>query len=119
MPTAVWLDSGYPSGTLYFWPVPASGLYELHVSVKAPLSEITDITADIALPPEYRMAMLYSLGVMLREAYQMPPSPGLVALARSAMETLRAANFQMPTPGMPAILRSRAATRYNIFSDLP
>jgi hypothetical protein len=101
-PAAVFYDSGWPTGTLHFWPVPAVSAYELHVFTKAMLpvfSALTDTMLD--LPPEYLEALVYGLVVRLTMNYGLDPRPAHVAAYRAALNTIRQANTQIPTARMP------------------
>jgi len=66
LPQCVFLDSGYPTGTVYLFPVPTATIYEIHLSVKAELPAFATLTQDINLPPEYEEALIYNLAVRLR-----------------------------------------------------
>lgn len=116
IPRHVFLDSGYPTGTLYFWPVPPASLYEMHVTVKSPLQTFTALMQTIVLPPEYDELIVYNLAVRLRPAYEMPPDPTITQLAKAALNTIKNANTQMPRLRMPAALRGRGSY-YDPISD--
>lgn len=117
-PSSVFLDSDYPLGTLYFWPIPQASIYEMFVTIKQPFSTYTGLTSSLNLPPEYQAALYYNLIVRLRAAYRMPPDPIFVALAKDALNVIRNANAQIPRLQMPGtVLRSRP--NYNILSDTP
>ena len=107
LPGSVFYDSGYPTGTLYFWPVPTAGMYELHVLTKLPLTAFTSLTQTIVLPPEYEEALVYNLAIRLRPAYQMAPDPTITQLAKAALNTIKNANVQMPRLQMPVGLSGR------------
>lgn len=115
-PDTIFYDSGYPDGLVYIWPVPQASLYEIHILTKAVLSAFTDLTADINMPPEYEQAIYANMVVRLRAAYQLPPDPVFVALAKESLNVLRGANAQIPTMRLPnAVINRRWA--YNVFSD--
>lgn len=116
LPQSVFLDSGYPTGTLYFYPCPSAGIYEMHVFTKAHLPAFTSLTQTVILPPEYDELIVYNLAVRLRAAYQLPPDPTVTQLAKAALNTIKNANTQMPRLRMPAGLAGRCG-RYNIYSD--
>lgn len=115
-PQCVFFDGAYPLANVRFWPIPQAGLYELHLLTKTPISAFTGLTQTINLPPQYQEALLYNLGLRLRTAYQLPPDPQLVALAQSALTTLRNSNAQVPRLTMPGIL-PLAPGYYNPISD--
>jgi len=105
-PSAVYYDPAWPTGNLFFWPVPQASQWELHVVTKTTLPDALDLTTDLAVPPEYRQALVYTLAVMLRPYYGAPPDPTLQSQAAGARAALRMANMQMPEAHMPAGLRS-------------
>lgn len=117
-PSSIFLDSGWPMGTLYPWPIPQASIYELFVTVKQPLSTYTGLTQDLNFPPEYQAALYYNLIVRLRAAYQLPADPAMVALAKDALNVLRTSNAQIARLVMPNSL-VRAQPGYNIYSDTP
>jgi hypothetical protein len=112
-PLAVYYDNAYPQGLLYAWPVPTN-LYQLTITAKMPLVAFTDLTADINLPAEYQEALIFNLGVRIRQLYQQPLDPALVALAKAALGTVRAANTQIQRLQVP--LAVDRAGRFNIYS---
>jgi hypothetical protein len=114
-PQYVFLDSGYPFGKAYFYPVPPAG-YELHLLLKAELPAFDTLADDVALPNEYQEAILYNLAARLRPQYGMPPEPTITALAKASLNTVRGANVQIPTLQMPAPLQ-RFGSRYNVYTD--
>lgn len=113
-PQFVWLDSNYPSGNVYFWPIPNT-TFELHILTKAVLTAFTTLSEDVALPPEYEEALWMNLALRMCAVYQLDPPPHLAGLAKGALETIRSANFQISRLQMPvALTRDRL---YNIYSD--
>jgi hypothetical protein len=121
-PQSVWLDTGWtntgaPAGcaVAHFYPVPLSGLFELHLQFSEVLQSFSNLSDTIILPPEYQGAILYNMIVRTIAAYKLPPDQVMIALAKDALATLREANFQMPNMSMPAELTR--TSRYNIFSD--
>jgi hypothetical protein len=102
-PMVVFLDSNYPAGTLYFWPVPSAS-FELHVTVLAPLTSFATLTDVVSIPPEYMEPIDYNLALRLVANYGGEPTKAMVDMARSGLATLRSANLQIPTMSMPAAL---------------
>lgn len=102
IPTAVFYDTAWPVGLLYFWPIPPAGQYELHVTFKAPLPTYAALTDLLAVPPEYLQAMLYGLAVQLAMNYGLEPKASHVAAYRVALATVRMANVQIPTLNLPS-----------------
>lgn len=115
-PQVVFYDSAYPTSRVYFYPWPAAGSYEMHLSVKEALTAFPDLTTDINLPPEYQEALLFNLGARLRLSYQMPPDPALDRLAAASLNTIKLANTQIPRARMPAALWPSRSFRTNIYA---
>lgn len=107
IPAAVFYDSSWPIGRVYFWPVPPGGDYEMHLVVKATLPTYTTLTDPLNLPPEYMEAVMWSLCVKLQMAYGLPARPDHVAAMKVAMDVVEMANAQIPLLSMPAALVGR------------
>lgn len=114
-PSYIFYDSGYPVARIYPWPLPQANLYSVHITVKAPLKNFTSLTQAINLPPEYNAALLYSLAARLRPAYQLPPEPSIIALAKDALAVIRGSNAQIPRLQLPADLNRGGI--YNVYAD--
>ncbi|HEY2418607.1 MAG TPA: hypothetical protein VGH84_11860, partial [Steroidobacteraceae bacterium] len=65
IPTAVFYDSSFPVGRVYFWPVPSGGHYEMHLVLKATLPVPASLGDSLALPPEYLDAVVNNLTVRI------------------------------------------------------
>jgi hypothetical protein len=114
-PSYVFYDTGFPIGTLYFWPVPQAGLYEMHIQVVEQLTQFTTLVQDINLPEEYIAAIHYNLAVRLAPAYGQQVNPAVVALARDSLNVIRMANVQIGRLHMPGDLIRPGI--YNPYSD--
>ena len=113
-----WLyyDGDFPLGNLYPWPVLTANIYQLHISIKKRLEAITvDSDLELSFPPEYFRALRLNVCVELRDAYDLPPKPMQVQLAKNSLATIRGANAQISSLKMPAALVRPGY--YNIYSD--
>lgn len=113
-PQYAFLDSDFPLGRLYLWPIP-TGVYEVHVLIKSELASFADLATEITLPAEYQEAIMYNLAARLRPQYQLPPDGTVTALARAALNTIRNSNSQIPALLMPVELRR--GSNYNVLTD--
>ena len=109
-PGSVFLDTGYPVGTLYPWPVPPAGLYEIHLSFKAHLKRFESYQQQINLPEEYFEPLWSNLAVRVAALYPGASiSDDTRKLATSSLATLAMANSQVPAlrmpPGLPGLHR--------------
>lgn len=116
-PGAAFLDTDWPLGKLYVWPVPNANIYEIHISIAAQLpASFPSLNTTFTLPYEYYAAILYNGAMRLRPKYRIPTYPGdpLPGMAKDTLNVLRG-NAQIPRLVMPKGLMG--GTQYNIFSD--
>lgn len=114
-PTCIFYDNGYPLGTIYPWPIPQADLYTIFITVKSELVGDLDFNDDLILPQEYYSAIHWNLTVRLRTAYDLPPKPADIALAKNALNVLRGGNAQIARLVMPGELLRPGI--YNPYSD--
>lgn len=107
LPWRIFYDPVWPVGLLYPWPIPQSGLYEIHVGFKVVLPRFASLQDKINFPPEYETALNWCLARRLRVSYQMPMDQEINALARDGVNTIRLANQAVGTLRMPAFLLNR------------
>ena len=104
IPAAVFYDSSFPVGRLYFWPVPIAAEYGLHVVVKGSLPVYAAITDPMGLPPEYVDAVVNNLACRIIVASGGQISPFLLGQAKASLETIKLTNSQIQLLSMPAAL---------------
>lgn len=119
-PECVFYDSGYPTASLFVWPVPTSGLYSIHILTKAILSQFATLQTDASFPLEYVAAMKWNLVLRLRASYPRAQTDAvqdddLKRLARDSLNVIRQANTQIPRLSLPRGLVRHGG--YNVFSD--
>lgn len=111
----IFYDAAYPTGILYPYPVPQASIYEIHISVKEQLGQLTSLGQTLVLPPEYMAALVWNLSQRLRIAYRLPKDDQIIAMAKDSLNLIRDANTQIPRLMMPRGLASNSS--YNIYSD--
>lgn len=114
-PYYVFYDASYPVGEVHFYPVPAVGAYELHLTVKSQMMQFANLTDDIIFPPGYLSALLFNLGLRLRLSYQMAPDAALERRAAASLALIAGNNTMIPNLMMPSSLPAGRA-RFNIYS---
>ena len=108
IPSAVFYDSSFPVGRMYFWPVAPANTYEMQLTVKGSLPVYTTVNDALELPPEYLDAIVNNLAVRIALASPgAQVSPLLLAEARASLNTIKLANTQIPLLSMPAALVGR------------
>lgn len=117
-PQYVFLDPNWPAGQVYFWPVPQSAIYEMHIVIRAQLPSVfANQAANLNVPYEYHNCILWNLALAIMTIKQIPLKPGsqLPILAKNALSILRQGNTAISRLGMPSDLTR--SSQYNIFSD--
>lgn len=104
IPSAVFYDSSFPIGRVYFWPVPPASDYEMHIVVKGSLPVYTGLTDPLNVPDEYVEAMTWWLCVRMQMSYGLPANTAHVAAMKEAMNTIMLANSQIRLATMPPAL---------------
>ncbi|WP_406586398.1 hypothetical protein [Asaia lannensis] len=112
-PNAVYYNPAYPLGELRFFPIPQSGVWELHIITRASLPAALTPESAIDLPTEYWDALMWNLAVRIAPSYGQDASPVAQSMARSALTTLRSVNQQIPRVQMPATVGSTGAAAVN------
>lgn len=107
LPWAIFYDPSWPIGVLRPWPVPQSGIYQVHVGFRVVIPRFANVQDKVNLPPAYLIALNWSLVRRLRATYQLPPDQTIDALARSAVNAIRLSNQQVGVLQMPSALRNR------------
>lgn len=93
---------GFPEGTLYLWPQPASG--SVNLIARQSLADYTALSDSLAVPKEYEYALRFSLAEMLATVLNMPPRPDIASRASQARRVLKRNNVQIPQLSMPEAL---------------
>lgn len=114
----VFLDTAYPMGNLYLYPIPNANIYEVHVGVRDVIPVLALVTTIDGFPPGYAAAMTFNLAVWLRQAYGkgLRPDTELNKLAANSLSLVKDANLQVPELVMPKSLIVQTSG-YNILSD--
>jgi hypothetical protein len=104
IPSAVFYDSAFPVGLVYFWPVPIANDYELHLVLKITLPAYEGLDDPLNMPPEYTAAIIDNLACRVIVASGGQISRELAGQARASLEVIKMTNAQIPLLGMPAAL---------------
>lgn len=114
---AVFYDPGFPVGRILPWPIPQSGIYEIHIVVKQTLQRFVNVAQQVTFPPEYESALEWCFARRFKAAFQMPADPTINQLAAQGKNIIRKANTQVPTLRMPRELNRQGDYAYNYRSD--
>lgn len=94
-PQAVCYAASYPLGQLYVWPAPTNG--DIHLTVSAPLPTYSSVTNDLTVPPEYELALRYSLCELLGPSFGLNVRPAIISLAMRSRKIIKRNNVRIPT----------------------
>lgn len=117
IPTAVYYNEDFPTGSLSFWPVPNVACQAVLYWPQA-LVEFATLTGEYALAPGYEDAIKYNLAVRLAPEFGRPLDPTVAALAVNALAIVKRANktlYDMRCD--PAILQAATRGTYNWLID--
>src|SRR3990167_2307112 len=120
LPKYLFMDSAYPLGVIYLYPVPSVAL-TLKLNTWQTLQSFASLATDIALPPGYQRAIEYSLAEEFGPEFgvTIPPKVEKIALqSRAAIQ-----NLNMPSlvarvdSGVASLGLLDGGGRYNIYAD--
>jgi hypothetical protein len=101
-PAAVWYSPDYPTGSVFFWPVPPEGQFNLHVFYRAGLPTYTTLVDPLNLPSEYVRALRYELAILIQLNYGLGVNKGLVGALVGTKAAIKATNAHVRNLSMPA-----------------
>ena len=110
-PQYAYYDADLPTGTVYFYPVPA-GSIEVHLPMQVQLTSFASLSTNLTLAPGYARALAYSLAEELAPGLK-PLDPQIARNAFIARRAIRRTNVDVPL--LNADLRN---VRFNIYSGL-
>lgn len=110
-PSYYYYDANFPTGTIYFWPVPIQSCV-LHLPLMQQLSEFADLTTDYNFPPGYRRFITLALAVELAPNYR-PVTPDLMRNYATAKRNVRKLNERVPNLETPPWVQRGSDKRGN------
>lgn len=99
IPDAIFYQRDLPLGTIYVWPQPSGG--EIHLTTRDLLTTYTTLTQNLSVPPEYELAMRYSLAELMMPSYGIVNRPDINGLALRSRKIMKRANLSIPMMGQP------------------
>lgn len=101
------------NGSIYVYPVPPT-TYELHLNVKASLTQFATLTDTITLPAQYLNALQWNLAADIRPLYQLPSDPDVSFRAQRSLMAIVNSIAQVPQAVQPT-----PSNRAGIYSAMP
>jgi len=113
-PEYIFLDTQYPLGNLYVWPIPNS-TYTITMQILTLLQQFVYSNDAFAMPPVYQNALIYELAMRICTLFAFPISQDLKMRRAMAVKAMQRANTQIQMLHIDqTLLRSG---HYNIYSD--
>ena len=94
LPAKCYFNSGVPTGTLTFFPVPSTP-YQCYVGYRTQLANLASLQTAISLPPGYETALVYGLATMLCPLFGVEPSGTCIFHAKQAKHQIKAPNYSL------------------------
>lgn len=104
LPQAAYYNPTYSTarGTLTLWPVPTSStLQGVMYSAGPAITEVTDLSSSVSLPPGYRRLIVKGCAVEVAPSYQRQVQPEIKEAYLDALNTVKRANVRMNEMGFP------------------
>ena len=106
IPTACYLDTGYPLATISFYPEP-SAAEKVIINSQKLITSFASSSETVSLPPGYIRALKYNLAVDIAPEYGQEPSNTVFGVAVSSKADIKRINIK------PDYLKSDAAALVN------
>ena len=97
-PCIVALDTGFPTGTLYFYPL-SNASVPVTLTVQTHVAEFADLTTSYDLAPGYRRALAFSLAEEICADYERQVTPATAKVAALSRRNIKRANHVVPQLG--------------------
>lgn len=100
---ALWYDRGNTTGTIYLAPKPLGGTLEIIYPTL--ITNFSDLTTGVEIPPGYTEWMRFGLAVALAGSYDMPVPEPVQAELQKALSNIRTLNAELmgQTPAVAPI----------------
>lgn len=112
IPNAIYYQREWPEGVIYVWPQPSQG--SIRLVVRNILSTYESMPETISVPPEYALAMQFSLEELIARTFGRVVTPDLKLDAKNARDTMKRNNLSIPMMGMPAGILTNG--RFSIYT---
>lgn len=100
LPQQWYYNPTFPLGTLTLWPTPTSStLQGVLYSAGPAVTEVTDISATVSLPPGYRRLIVKGLAVEVAPSYQREVQQEIKDAYRDALQMVTSSNVRLNEMG--------------------
>lgn len=95
LPQLAYYNPTYPLGTLIFWPAPTSSTLQGVLYVPTQVSQFTNLTTAVSLPPGYEEFLITNLALRLAPSYGRQLDTSLVLRAQEAAAIVKRSNKRL------------------------
>lgn len=113
-PEYIFLDTTYPLGTLYVWPIPDS-TYTVTMQIMQVLQQFVYSNDPFNMPPVYQNALIYELACRICVLFAFPISRELATARGNSIKAMQLANTQIQLLAIDNSLLRKG--HYNIYAD--
>jgi hypothetical protein len=112
IPTAAYIDDGFPLRTVSFWPVPTVD-YDINLFTWSLIDGFDSVTDDVSLPPGYERLIRFNLALELAPEFGRQPSQIVAAGALSSKAAVKRNNVKpLYMACDPAVTKRTTAWNY-------
>lgn len=116
-PDVLFYDPQFPLGILNFDPIPNIG-YVAHFDSYLQLTDFSDLTTPLVLPPGYQLAIRSNLTIALHTFYPNGQlDPGVMMEAAVSKANVKRTNIRLNVASYDPEIVSRSKGRYSIYTD--
>ena len=117
-PSVMWVNYTMPNITMKVYPVPTETL-TMHIISVDVLTETDDLDDEMIVPPGYRRAFRYNLGVELASEFGIDAPPRVINIANTSKKNLKRINSPRDVMSMPSRIMRKTGNDFNIFTGQP
>lgn len=111
-PEYIYYEPGYPTGTLYIWPVPSTTL-SVHLLSESQLSAFATLDTAFSHPPGYYDLMTYELAIRLAPEFGVAVPPEVTNIVARVRRDVKRTNAKRPV----SVIEIADTGRYSVYSD--
>lgn len=93
-PHLIYSDNAYPTTNISVWPVPDNSNYSIVLYSVKTLSQLSNLSTTLSLPPGYQRALRYALAIEISPEYGKEVSEVIVGIANQAKAEIKRANVE-------------------------
>lgn len=110
LPTDYYYDPAWPTGNIFFWPVPTAS-HQVNLESRLVLGQFTAFDQAFSMPPSYWDLIVYELAISIGPSFEREASATLIGLWKTAIKTTQVNNISSPRLASDAPTQSSGGSR--------